>query len=139
MKWLVVDRGFLDGKQMCNLKKDWGVDTISELKSNMAIHVPEIFNRGLEDARGLLRLGKVEWQDYLPSRLETPLSRPKPEEILKREETRQQTLKEQGRWPEPQQSEKIVVFNDLTSWDACPLPLTVVLYFKKRINHPGDW
>lgn len=122
MKWLVVDRGFLDGEQMGHLKKDWGVDTISGLKSNMAI---------LEDARGLCRMDKVEWQDYLPIKLETPLSEPKPEHILRREESRQRTLKAQGHWPKPPQAEKIVVFNDLTSWDACPLPLTVVLTAKK--------
>lgn len=118
MRWLIVDRGFLDGAQMGHLKKDWGVDTVTGLKSNMSI---------LEDARGLLRLGQGEWQEYHPVQLEPSFSLPKPEEIVKREEARQRTLKAEGRWPEPRPAEKIAVFNDLTSWDACPVPLTVVL------------
>lgn len=132
MKWLIVDRGFLDGEKMGNLKKDWGVDTISGLRSNMAI---------LEDARGLLRMGKVDWQDYLPVHIRIPtgikeqlqasFTRPKPEVIIRREEARQRTLKAEGRWPEPPAPEKIVVLNDLTSWDACPIPLTVVLTERK--------
>ena len=119
MKWLIVDRGFLDGEAMGHLKQEWDVDTISGLKSNMAI---------LEDARGLLRMGKVNRQDYRPAELKFPLPpSPKPESIVRREQARQHTLKERGRWPEPPPPEKVVVFNDLTSWDTCPIPLTVVL------------
>ncbi len=33
MKWLVIDRGFLDGQQMGYLKKKWGVDTLTGLRS----------------------------------------------------------------------------------------------------------
>lgn len=119
MKWLNVDRGFLDGEQMGYLKKEWGVDTVSGLRSNMAI---------LEDARGLLRMGEVNWQDYQPpAKLKPAPIHPKPESLVKREEARQRTLKECGRWPEPPLPEKVTVFNDLTTWDKCPLPLTVVL------------
>lgn len=118
MKWLIVDRGFIDGEKMGHLKKEWGVDTLTGLKSNMAI---------LEDARGLLRMGKVNWQDYRPMQLEPSSTVTRPEAIVKREQSRQCTLREQGRWPEPKEPEKVVVFNDLTSWDACPVPLSVVL------------
>ncbi|MEN8265284.1 MAG: transposase [Nitrospirota bacterium] len=120
MKWLVVDRGFLDGQQMGHLKKQWGVDTLTGLRSNMAI---------LEDARGLLRIGKASWQSYQPAELQsvTLPPEPKPEVIVKREKARQRTLRAQGHWPEPPQPEKIAVFNGLTSWDACSVPLTVVL------------
>lgn len=119
MKWLIVDRGFLDGENIKHLKEDWDVDTITGLKSNMAI---------LEDARGLLRMGKVNWQNYQPpQKSKPPPVSPKPESIVKREEARQRTLKETGRWPEPPPPEKVVVFNDLTSWDKCPIPLTVAL------------
>lgn len=119
MKWLIVDRGFLDGKEIEHLKKEWGVDTISGLKRNMSV---------LEDARGLLRMGDVHWQDYHPVKLEkTPCPIPKPESIVKREAARQRTLKARGDWPKPQPPEKVAVFNDLTSWDSCHVPLTVVL------------
>jgi len=118
MKWLVLDRGFIDGQQMGYLKKQWGVDTLTGLRSNMAI---------LEDARGLLKMGAANWQDYRPAELALPLAEPKPEVLVKREESRQRTLKAQGRWPEPPQPERIAIVNDLSSWDACPVPLTVVL------------
>lgn len=116
MKWLIVDRGFLDGARIAHLKTKWHVDTVSGLKSNMDV---------LEDARGLLRLGPVPWQDYRAWNPPTPAAQP--ESIRRREESRQRTLKSQGRWPEPPPPEKVVALTDMTSWDACPLPLTVVL------------
>jgi len=117
MKWLIVDRGFLDGKRMGHLKEQWGVDTLSGLRSDMNV---------LEDARGLLRLEPVEWQDYQPVK-PPPVTAPKPESIIKREKRRQRTLKAQGRWPQLPPPEKVVAFSDLRSWDSCPVPLTVVL------------
>lgn len=123
MKWLIVDRGFIDGEKMGHLKNDWGVDTITGLRSNMDI---------LEDARGLLRMGKVSWQDYRQVQPPQPLRPPKPEEIVRREQARQRKLKELGRWPEPPPPEKVVAINDLTTWDACPVPLTVVLTYQEN-------
>jgi len=117
MKWLIVDRGFLDGERMGHLKTDWNVDTLSGLKSDMNV---------LEDARGLLELGPVAWQDYRPPKPSPPLQA-KPESLIRREEARKRTLKAQGRWPQVVPPEKVVVFNDLTSWESCPVPLTVVL------------
>lgn len=122
MKWLIVDRGFLDGARMGHLKSQWNVDTVSGLKSNMDV---------LEDARGLLRLEPVRWQDYRPGSPPTPAMAAKPESIRKREQSRQRTLKSQGRWPEPPPPEKVTAFTDMTSWDACPVPLTVVLTQQK--------
>ncbi len=122
MKKLVLDRGFLDGERMGHLKRDWGVDTFCGLRSNMAV---------LEDARGLARMGNVEWQDYKPAKDEYKPGVPKPDEIIRREAKRQKTLKETGRCPKPKPPEKVAVFNDLTSWDECPVPLTVALTAKK--------
>lgn len=122
MKWLLVDRGFLDGERIGHLKRDWGVDVVSGLKSDMAV---------LEDARGLLRMGEVDWQDYYSPERPEPPTEPKPEVVVRREKSRQRTLKEQGRWPKPRPAEKVVAINDLTSWDACPVPLTVVLTEKE--------
>jgi hypothetical protein len=119
MKWLIVDRGFLDGERIGYLKRRWSVDTLSGLRSDMNV---------LEDARGLLRLGPVQWQDYHPPTPSPPsVTVVKPESVKRREQARQRTLKTQGRWPKEQPPEKVVAFNDLTSWDTCPVPLTVVL------------
>ena len=117
MKWLIVDRGFLDGKRIGHLKEQWGVDTLSGLRSDMNV---------LEDARGLLRLGSVKWQDYQPVK-PPAVTAPKPESIIKREKRRQRTLKARGLRSKPKPPEKVVAFCDLRSWDSCPVPLTVVL------------
>ena len=115
-KWLIVDRGFLDGARIAYLNTTWHVDTVSGLRSNMDV---------LEDARGILRLGPVPWQHYRAWNSPTPATQP--ESIQRREESRQRTLKSQGRWPEPLPPEKVVALTDMTSWDSYPLPLTVVL------------
>jgi hypothetical protein len=125
MKRLIVDRGFLDGERIGRLKTDWKVDTVSGLKSGMNV---------LEDARGLLRLGPVDWQDYRPPKPPQIATSAKPESLIRREKTRQCTLKAQGRRTEPPSPEKIVAFSDLTSWESCPVPLTVVL--TQRPNKP---
>jgi len=114
----------LDGEKFAMLKTQWDVDTVSGLRSDMRI---------LEDARGLLRSGSPAWQEYQPPAQRPVLSPPKPESILKRELARQRTLQAKGSWPEPKPKEKIIAFGDLTSWDSCPIPLTVVLTEK-----PGE-
>jgi len=63
MKWLIVDRGLLDGEKFAMLKTQWDVDTVSGLRSDMRI---------LEDARGLLRSGSAAWQEYQPPAREIP-------------------------------------------------------------------
>jgi len=117
MKWLIVDRGFLDGERIAHLKRRWDVDTLSGLRSDMRV---------LEDARGLLKLEPVEWQDYHPPK-PASITVAEPCSIIGREVARQRTLKARGRWPKPQPPEKVVALGDLTSWDTCPVPLTVVL------------
>ena len=127
MKWLIVDRGFLDGERIGHLKTHWNVETLSGLKSDMNV---------LEDARGLVRLEPVEWQDYHPPKPPPPVTAAKPDSIIRREQARQCTLKAQGRWPEPRPPEKVVAFNELTSWESCPVPLTVVL---TQQSHKPPW
>ena len=110
MKRLVVDRGFLDGPRIGHLKKAWKVDTVVALRSDMNV---------IEDARGLLRLGPVLWQDYYPASKELPVVGPLGIAI-----------------PQPRKKdlppEKVVAFNHLTSWDTCPVDLTVVLTKQRR-------
>ena len=116
MKWLIVDRGFLDCERTGYLKRQWSVDTLSWLRIDMNV---------LEDARGLLRLEPVEWQDYYPPEPPpSPVTVARPESIKRREMTRQRTLKAKGRWPKPPPPEKVVALGTLNS---CPVPLTVVL------------
>ena len=88
MKLLIVDRGFLDGDRIGYLKTRWGVDTLSGLRSDMAV---------LEDARGVMKLGTVPWQEYQPARhMAPPPYSPRPEPVARRERARQRTLKKEG-------------------------------------------
>jgi hypothetical protein len=112
MKRLVVDRGFLDGKRIGHLKKRWQLDTVVALRSDMNV---------LEDARGLLRLGPVKWQDYYPAAKELPVVGPLGIHVAQ--------PKNKERPPE-----KVVAFNQLTSWDAYPVELTVVLPLPRGIS-----
>lgn len=89
-------------KRVGHLMNRWNVDTLSGLRSDMNV---------LEDARGLLRLGPEEWQDYNPSKSQ-PVAGIKPDSILKSEKAQQRTLKAQGRWAKPQLPEKVVAFID---------------------------
>jgi len=115
MKWLIVDRGLLDGERMGHLKEEWGVETVSGLKSDMNV---------LEDARGLLRLGPVRWQEYHPgTHRQFPVV--EPDGLLGQEMARRGKVK--ARKPKPKPAEKVVAFCDLTSWASCPVPVSVVL------------
>jgi len=119
MKLLIVDRGFLDGERIGHLKTRWGVDTLSGLRSDMAV---------LEDARGVMKLGTVPWQEYQPARhMAPPRYSPQPDPVARRERARQRTLKKEGKIAPPPPPEKVAVVNDLTSWSSCPVPLTVAL------------
>jgi len=111
MKWLIVDRGFLDGEKMAHLKTRWKVDTLSALRRNMSV---------LEDAKGLVRLERAPWQEYQPE----PLEEAEPASPLLRERARH-LLRKRKRKPKP--PEKVVAFSDFRSWDSCAVPLTVVL------------
>jgi hypothetical protein len=110
MKRLIVDRGFLDGPRIGHLKTRWGVDMVVALRSDMNV---------LKDARGLLRLEPVRWQHYRPTAKELPVVGPlgiQDPPLPKKQ-------------PPP---ENVVAFNHLTSWDACPVELTVVLTKQRR-------
>ncbi|MDH7514222.1 MAG: transposase, partial [Clostridiales bacterium] len=108
MKWLIVDRGFLDGGRIGHLKKKWKVDTVSGLRSDMAV---------LEDARGLLRLGPGKWQEYHPPEKQPPEALPQPTDKQSRKRKEEQAPR----------VEKVIALNHLTSWESCPVELTVVL------------
>ena len=67
MKVLIVDRGFIDGPRIGQLKTKHGVDTVIPVRKNMDI---------LQDVRGIVKLG-VRWEEYQRPRRE-PLTPPRP-------------------------------------------------------------
>ena len=137
---LVLDRGFIDGKQMGRLKTEHGIDTVIPVRSNMDI---------IEDVRGIVKLG-MPWKEYRP----IPRDPLKPPHTLhptaaKRERKRQKTLAKNRakatRQNPPDPSEVlertlITKIPELTSWSACPVPLTGA-YSKDCYadGHEKDW
>jgi hypothetical protein len=132
MKVLLVDRGFINGAEIGRLKQDHGIDTVIPIRSDMNL---------LEDVRGLMKL-PTTWEEYQPTH-RAPLPDPTrasydqpPHPVAQsREQKRQQTLarkkseRAQESAPDPscvRQLTLVARFPGLTSWDACPVPLTGV-------------
>jgi len=55
IKWLIVDRGFIDGKMISRFKKDYRIDTLIPLKSNMDVFL---------DALRIASIDEVKWELY---------------------------------------------------------------------------
>jgi len=130
MKVLLLDRGFINGPQIGRLKKDYGIDTVIPIRSDMDI---------LEDVRGLIQLSPP-WEEYEPTH-RAPLPRVRPQHAphpvaQERERKRQKTLARGRAEPEAKEPpdpskvrERTLIarFGPLTSWSDCPVPLTGVL------------
>jgi hypothetical protein len=130
MKVLLVDRGFINGRQMGWLKRDHGIDTVIPVRSDMNLQ---------EDVRGFMKL-HTTWEEFEPTR-RSPLPAPTRASnglpplptARKRAQTRQQTLARQRAQrveespPDPSRIREqtcIARFPGLTSWWDCPVPLT---------------
>jgi hypothetical protein len=124
MKRLVVDRGFLDGKEISACKRDYGIDVLIPVRRNMDIY---------EDARALFGQTEVDWALYEEPRAEPQKRlRPRPKAVLEREKKRQQTLKEKEQPPAPKLPEEqlvrteVAAIGEFRSWSSCTVPLSVV-------------
>ena len=124
MKRLILDRGFLDGKAISLCKKEYDIDILIPVRSNMDIYV---------DAMALFQQSDVQWVECKPPREEVkkPL-RLRPKAISKREQKRQETLRQLKQQQPPPPPEKILIkreaaaIGEFRSWDSCNVPLTVV-------------
>ncbi|MBU4403908.1 MAG: transposase [Syntrophaceae bacterium] len=124
MKRLILDRGFLDGKAISLCKKEYGIDVLIPIRRNMDIYV---------DAMALFRESDVHWVECKPPKEETkkPL-RLRPKAISKREQKRQETLRQLKQQQPPPPPEEILIkkeaaaIGEFRSWDSCSVPLTVV-------------
>jgi len=140
MKILILDRGFIDGPQMGRVKNEYGIDSVIPVRKNIEI---------LEDVRGVVKLN-VDWEEYQRTgRQPLEPSRPKHPIAAKREEARQKTLAKKRMEAErrdPPDPSKVCLrtlitkIPGLTSWSACPVPLTGV-YSKDCYadGHEKDW
>jgi hypothetical protein len=84
MKRLIVDRGFLDGAQIGRCKREWAIDVLIPVRSNMEVY---------QDVVGLAQAGQLSFQPWVPAPASPrPVPLHRPERIRQREEARQKTL-----------------------------------------------
>lgn len=136
MKLLILDRGFIDGKNLSQCKEQWRVDVLIPIKKNMDIWT---------DAWAL---GQSQpWQPLPALACPTPSPPPqRPEAILRRERKRQQTLvKNKASQPPPEPSEVLVqtegcAIKGFTSWSEVTVPLHVLLLRERYADgHTAQW
>jgi hypothetical protein len=124
MKTLLVDRGFIDGRSIGQIKKEYGVDVVVPLKAGMHIS---------EDAWKLAEVEGTPWDVWTPPPREKPPEPPqRPEGIRRAEAKRQKTLaekkKQTGVPPRPRlEKVELKVIPRMNLWEECGVPLDVVL------------
>jgi hypothetical protein len=123
VKWLVFDRGFIDGPTIAYLKKEHAVDSLFPLKVNMT---------AWDEAKRLAAIDPrppAIWRPPVPP----PLSlQGKPESIQKRERKRQETLRRKREEdPTPReptvQEVRLRLVPQTRVWDECDVPIQVAL------------
>lgn len=123
IKLLILDRGFIDGKNISRCKQEWGIDVLLPMKKRMDIW---------EDAWALGQ--QCPWQPLRPAPPESksPPSH-RPEVIVRREIKRQKTLAaKKAKEPAPDPA-KVLVGTEIcpikgfTSWTECTVPIHVLL------------
>jgi len=124
MKRLILDRGFLDGKAISLCKKEYGIDVLIPVRSNMDIYA---------DAMALFRESDIHWVECKPPKEGTKKTlRLRPKAISKREQKRQETLRHLKQQQPPPPPEEILIkkeaaaIGEFRSWDSSSVPLTVV-------------
>jgi len=136
LKRLILDRGFIDGKNLTRCKQEWGIDVLLPLKRKMDIW---------EDAWALGK--RCPWQE-----LAAPTPPPKripshrPEAIIRRERKRQKTLAAQEAKEPPPDPAQVVVRTEIcpiqgfNSWSECAVPMNVLLVRETYADrHQDQW
>lgn len=136
IKWLVLDRGFIDGERLSRCKRDWGIDVLIPMKKKMDIWT---------DAWGLA--AQATWQRRPePAPAVVPVPPQRPPLIQHREEKRQRTVAQRrAEQPPPPPAEvrthtEFAALQDFTSWTAATIPIHVILlrdYYAD--GHHKDW
>lgn len=123
LKRLILDRGFIDGKNITRCKQDWGIDVLLPMKRNMNIW---------EDAWALGKQGV--WEELAaPPSLPKPIPVGRPEAIIRRESKRQKTLAANKASAPPPDPATVLVRTEIcpiqgfNSWSACAVPMNVLL------------
>ena len=136
IKRLILDRGFIDGKNITRCKRQWDIDVLLPMKRKMDIW---------EDAWALGE--RCPWQELVvPALPPKPAPRRRPEEIVGRELKRQKTLAAKRAKAPPPDPAKVVVRTEtcpikgFTSWSECGVPMNVLLIRETYADkHQDQW
>ena len=136
IKRLILDRGFVDGKNISRCKTEWGIDVLIPMKKKMDIW---------KDAWALGQ--RAQWQTVAPAQPE-PKKVPehRPEVIVRRENQRQKTLaKRKAQEPPPDPAKvltrtEVCAIEGFNSWSECTVPIQVVLIRETYADgHQDQW
>mgnify|MGYP001580605193 CR=1 FL=1 len=131
LKLLIHDKGFINGKRTGRFKERYGIDSVFPLKQDML---------DWEDARRLAGFDGQAWQVWRPPPPLTPaVPAGRPEHIRRRERRRQETLRkrrEEAAVAPPLRVDRVElkVIRQMKLWEACPVPLQVVLLREFRTD-----
>ena len=136
IKLLILDRGFIDGKNLTRCKQEWGIDVLLPMKKNMDIW---------EDAWALAK--QSPWQELAaPAPAPKPCPPERPEVLVRRELKRQKTLaarKANAPAPDPAdvlERTEICPIKGFTSWSECAVPIHVLLLRETYADrHQDQW
>ena len=139
MKTLILDRGFIDGPAIGKCKKDYGVDVVIPLRTNMDLY---------QDVLGLTRGRGFSWEPYENAQPGPGAPPIRPPAIEKREAARQRTLaarKGKAFAPKPGAERNVAPeakasfvgrLKESYSWETCPVPLNAII--NREVDRDGS-
>lgn len=136
IKWLVLDRGFIDGAELSRCKEQWDIEVVIPMKKKMDIWA---------DAWALAQ--RQSWQTMPPEPGPViAIDAGRPERVRRREAKRQKTLAERKAalpLPPPQQRYTHTDYcwiKGFSSWTAATVPIAVVCLRDHYADaHHDDW
>jgi hypothetical protein len=136
MKRLILDRGFIDGKNISRCKTEWGIDVLIPMKKKMDIW---------KDAWALGQ--RAVWQTVAPPKPEPKkIPENRPQTIIQREAKRQKTLAKLKAQEPPPDPAKVLTRTEVcsiegfNSWSECTVPIQVVLIRESYADgHQDQW
>ena len=136
IKWLVLDRGFIDGAELSRCKQQWDIEVVIPMKKKMDIWT---------DAWALAQ--RESWQRMAPvPPPAVPIPASRPERLRRREANRQKTLAERKQAQPPPPAQERYTHTDycwikgFSSWTAATVPIAVVcLRDHYADGHHDDW
>jgi len=132
MKWLILDRGFIDGEAIRRCKTQHQVDVLIPIKKNMALWT---------DAWAVADQGRWELLPGPAAVVAAPAPPQRPEGIVRREAKRQKTLAQrraQAPPAPPAPRQEACALEGFTSWSSASVPLEVALIRTVGIPPPED-